>query len=95
MENIYEMYHKNNCKFGFYVARDNWQATVAKIIKIVGVTEGQKIPGKNPYYNNPEVIAEYFRVDPDENNVEKKCNSETFLNNGKLLCPGNYSYYKL
>lgn len=95
MENIYTMYHKNKCKFGFYVARDNWSYTVAKIIQIVGVTEGKKIIGKNPYYNNPEVIAEFYKIDPNEDNLEKKCNSVTFLNVNKLLCPGNFSYSKL
>ena len=89
------MYHQNKCKFNFYVARDSWGYTVAKIIGIVGVTEGEKIPGKKPYFNNPEVIAEFYRADPDWDNIEQRCNSENFLNSGKLSCPGNYSYYKL
>jgi len=95
MENIYTMYHKNKCKFGYYVARDKWGYTVAKIIQIEGVNEGKKILGKSPYFNNPKVFAEFYRVDPDDENIKEKCNAQTFLNINEVLCPGNYSYYKL
>ena len=89
------MYEKNNYKLGYFVARDKWTTVVAKIIEIKGVTEGKKIPGIKPYYNGQEVIAMFYQVDPETENIYEKCNEKTFLNIRPILCPGNFSYYQL
>ncbi len=63
-QNIYQMYHANGCKFGFVVQRNSWNAgTVARIIKIQGTKEGEVINGllNAPYFNNPKVMAEFYR----------------------------------
>ncbi len=55
--NIYQMYIKNGCLFGFYVRRDSWSKDrYAKVIAIEWVEEGKMIKGKPPYFggfNNP------------------------------------------
>lgn len=44
--NIYQMYIRNNCRFGFYVKRDSWQAgRYAKVVGIEWVEEGKMIKG--------------------------------------------------
>lgn len=51
MRNIYEMYVKNNCRFGFYVNRNSWRTDrYAKVTNIQWVTEGEMIKGKPPYF---------------------------------------------
>ena len=51
-QNIYEMYTANDYKFGFWVTRPKWNpGNKAQVVGIEGVTEGQPIPGKPPYYN--------------------------------------------
>lgn len=45
------MYHRNNCRFGFYVRKDSWHPSrYAKVVSIEFVIEGQKIKGDPPYY---------------------------------------------
>lgn len=81
--NIYQMYNYNHHKFNFWVQRDNWDNVIAKIISISDTTEGQKIPGKKPYYNNLTVIAEFYNLDLQ------------LLDTGELKNPGNFSYNML
>jgi hypothetical protein len=54
--NIYEMYYENDKTFGFWVVRNTWENSIAKITSIEGVEEGEEIPGVGPYYNNLKVI---------------------------------------
>ena len=59
------MYHDNNCLFGFYVTRDSWASwRKAKVMSIEGVTEGKKIKGREPYYNNPKVTLNADWITP-------------------------------
>ncbi len=81
--NIYQMYNYNDHKSNFWVQRDNWENVIAKIISISDTTEGQKIPGKKPYYNNLAVIAEFYNLDLQ------------LLDTGELKNPGNFSYNML
>jgi hypothetical protein len=49
--NIYEMYIKNKCRFGFYVHRDSWHPIkYAKVTAIEDVEEGKMIEGESPYF---------------------------------------------
>lgn len=49
--NIYQLYHKNDCQFGFYVRRNSWHPNrFAKVVGIQWVEEGKKIKGKPPYF---------------------------------------------
>lgn len=91
--NIYQMYHKNNCQFNFYVIRDSWSTVIAKIIGIDGVNEGDSINGKPPYYGNPKVYAELYKVDDNESDIaERLCHSGCFIEETELSCPGTYAY---
>lgn len=94
--NVYEMYILNGCKFGFYIVRDSWGFTVAKITGIEGVKEGNMIPGKAPYFGNPKVIAEFYKT-PNiskitNENVSSFCTEENRTNNGEISCPGTGGY---
>lgn len=91
--NVYEMYEANGFRFGFFVRRDTWGSTVAKITAIDKVIEGKPIKGKAPYFGNPKVTAEFYKVDIDDNrNLNETCNESSFVKTANLSCPGNYSY---
>ena len=85
--NIYNMYNANNKNFNFYVKRDGWGNTIAKIISIDKVIEGEEIPGTAPYYDNLKVIAEFYKVDD-----KKNCHKGNLHNIGELSCPGTFKY---
>jgi hypothetical protein len=86
--NVYEMYYENNKNFGFWIKRNSWGYSIAKVISIEGVTEGEDIPGYAPYYSNPKVIAEFYK----ETNKDD-CHSGNLEDIIEISCPGNYSYY--
>ena len=77
--NIYQMYHRNGCKFGFWVQRYSWETWVAQITGIDGVIEGEKIEGKPPYFTAPKVYADFYK-------------NGKFVNNGQISCPGSFGY---
>ena len=85
--NIYEMYYRNNKQFGFWVKRDSWSKTIAKVISIEGVKEGEDINGIAPYFNNPKVVAEYYKEFQRES-----CHTGNLDNVSELSCAGNYTY---
>ena len=97
--NVYEMYHDNDFKFGFYVVRNSWATVIAKVIKIENTKEGQKIPGKPPYFSNPKVMAEFYRVDDnfliDADILIQQCTHENLISIDELRCPGTYAYSKI
>lgn len=94
--NVYEMYILNGCKFGFYIVRDSWGYTVAKITGIEGVTEGNIIPGKAPYFGNIKVNAVFYKTpnicELTTDNVASYCIEEYKTNNGEIICPGTGGY---
>ena len=85
--NIYEMYYANDKKFGFWVQRDSWENTTAKVISIEGVSEGEDIPGRKPYHNNQKVVAEFYKQESKES-----CHKGNIDNVSEISCPGTYAY---
>lgn len=85
--NIYEMYYENGKQFGFWIMRKSWGNTIAKVVSIDGVIEGEEISGVNPYYGNPKVIAEFYKQTSKEN-----CHSGNLENVSEVSCPGTFSY---
>jgi hypothetical protein len=85
--NVYQMYKQNGFKFGFFIQRYTWGNTVAKITRIEGVVEGEKIKGKSPYFGNPTVYAEFYNTV-----LPSKCDEGTFLNIDTVSCPGTQGY---
>ena len=81
------MYKTNDYKFGFFVKRDNWENTLAKVVSIEGVEEGKPIKGKQPYFGNPEVKAEFYKT----SNIDE-CTPKNLDNTSVLSGAGNYSY---
>lgn len=85
--NVYEMYYQNDKNFGFWIKRNSWGNSIAKVISIEGVTEGEDIPGNKPYHNNPIVFAEFYKED-DKYNCHKG-NLEGII---EISCPGSFGY---
>ncbi len=92
--NLYQMYYDNGKTFGYYVIRDGWSQTIAKVVSIEGISEGDEIPGKPPYHGTPKtqpkVIAEFFNGDDPS-----KCGSLNFKNKGPLRCPSTFGYEEI
>ncbi|MBS9775723.1 MAG: hypothetical protein KGV57_01365 [Fusobacterium sp.] len=74
------MYKYNGYEFGYFVQRNSWSDTVAKIINIDGVLEGEPIKGQSPYFENQKVIAEFYDSEGNFKNIDE------------LSCPGTYGY---
>ena len=85
--NIYQMYYKNDKQFGFWIKRNNWFNTIAKVVRIEGVIEGDEISGTKPYHGNPKVIAEFYKQNAKEN-----CHSGNLDNVSEVSCPGTFAY---
>jgi hypothetical protein len=81
--NIYEMYAKHGNRLGFYVKRCSWGNTIAKVVDIEGVIDGEKMSGKEPYFGNPKVTAIYY-------NLWKPVGDKG--NKAGLPCPGTFQY---
>ncbi len=77
--NVYEMYEENGYKFGYWIVRNTWGNSFAKVLSIKGTREGQPIKGRPPYYNNPTVYVAFYH-------------HGVFKENMELRCPGTYSY---
>lgn len=91
--NIYQMYYSNQKKFNFYVIRDNWVTIIAKVVAIENVEEGKSIKGRYPYFGNPIVIADFYKVEQNETGKPAElCKQGEFIERTQLSCPGNYSY---
>lgn len=87
--NIYQMYTENDNKAGFWVQRRTWGKTVALIKSIGGQKEG-KLAGSAPYFSNPLVIADVYRVTPSV--TSSGAQWELVDEDSELSCPGTYSY---
>lgn len=85
--NVYEMYEENDFQFGFFVVRDSWGNTLAKVLSIEGVIEGEPIPGIAPYFGGPTVTAEFYRAQDIT-----ECHKGNLVDVGELSCPGTFSY---
>jgi hypothetical protein len=79
--NIYQMYVANANKAGFYVVRNSWGNTVARITKIGGKTEGE-LEGNPPYFKNQIVKADIYKRDT----------GELIESGATISCPGTYGY---
>ena len=88
--NIYQMYEINNNEAGFWVIRDSWGKTVAKVTMIGKQTSG-KLKGRPPYYNNPTVFCELYDLDTG-NIIQNKL--EYYQKDGRttISSPGTYTY---
>ena len=81
------MYYANDKKFGFWVQRNWWGNTIAKVISIEGVIEGEDIPGKSPYHKGQKVIAEFYKQESKDG-----CHKGNIDNVAEISCPGTYAY---
>lgn len=86
--NVYEMYTGRRLNFGFFVVRESWGNTIAKVTGIWGVVEGEEIPGPPPYHKNQGVSADFFHIDYSTGELK-------FKERGWLPSPGSYSYRSL
>ena len=79
--NIYQMYAHCGYRVGFWIVRDSWGNTLAHVTEIEGITDGQKLKGRSPYYGNPKVFASFY------NTSGKLLNERS-----EVSCPGTYAY---
>jgi hypothetical protein len=95
--NIYQMYVKNECRFGFYVKRDSWrEGRYAKVIAIEWVEDGKMIKGDPPYFGG-------FKNPPGHPRAGKTMGPRSvtlqanWLENGQMVtdCGGNYSWIQV
>lgn len=76
------MFHAVGMKLPFWIMRDTWGNTIAKVVHIDGAEQGKPIPGRPPYYGNPAVYADFYKIESGEKVGE----------NQPVSCPGTYSY---
>lgn len=81
--NVYSMYRQNGCKTGFWVRRNSWGQTIARVVHV------DPLDGFAPYYGNPAVYADYFRWNTQNENWVLVSRNE------KLSCPGTYAYARV
>lgn len=91
------MYIANEYRFGYFVIRNTWENFVAEVVTIEGVTEGNPIQGKSPYFNNPKVFAKIYKVEGAAYLLKpiESCTAETFHELTELSSPGTYAYRRL
>jgi hypothetical protein len=90
IKNIYRIYQYNTLKFNFFVKKYTWLNYVAKVKVIDKVIEGEKILGKYPYYDNPNVIVDLYQIiDNSKNNILK---IKKIKSNILVDTAGNYSW---
>lgn len=102
--NIFEMYYENDKSADFWVIRNSWGKTVARVVAIDTFQEGPlKGLGRYPYFNDAKekVYAEIYnvieingeeifeQVDP----IFEKCPHNPTL--AILSCPGTYAYSRI
>lgn len=102
MNNIFEMYYKNNKKCGFFVKRDSWSSIIALVISIDKYTTGPlKGLGGFPYFNKAKenVYCEHYDIERKGNDIYlsqkiprdyERVSEDSYL--AKLSCPGTYGY---
>ena len=78
------MYESNNYQLGFFIQRRNWGLTIAKVIEIEGVEEGQPIPKD---LKEPIVRAKFYRAGQPWQATE-----ENYLNIDRVTYPLTSSY---
>lgn len=94
--NIFEMYYYNGMNTGFFVQRNSWRNTIARIKTIAGISSGRiKGFGSHPYFSKARnlVYAELFVIREDsliqsEPVFDKVDNTNLF----RISCPGTYAY---
>lgn len=99
--NIFEMYYKNDKKTDFWVIRDSWKNTIARVVSISGTESGPlKGLGYYPFFNGAKnsVFAEIYKISKNESNYileQIEPDFDTCPENNKLgviSCPGTYAY---
>lgn len=92
--NIYQMYVKNGCRFGFYVTRNSWsKGRYAKVVGIEWVEDGKMIKGNPPYFGG-------FKNPPGHRRAGKIMGPRLitleayWFDGGTMItdCGGNYSW---
>lgn len=74
--NVYGMYQENGRQAGFWIVRDTWGNTCAKVVEV------GTLKGRPPYYGNPDVYVDIYDIHSG------KLQEAHVL----LSCPGTYSY---
>lgn len=100
--NVFQMYYCNGKEVGFWIKRNSWGNTVAKVISIDDQTTGSlKSFGSYPYFNKAKekVYAEIYKIVEITDNIITlhQTKPEFFIssqdpNLGYISCPGTFGY---
>lgn len=102
--NIFQMYEANDNRAGFWVFRDTWGYTCARIVSIACHTEGPLSPtlGRAPYYDKARdlVYAELYCFVPDLFGELHRIASPDFPapdhpDLAVISCPGSFAYQRM
>ena len=78
--NVYEMYESNGSRADFFIRRETWGNTIARVLHVAGQASGP-LAGVAPYFERQRVIADFY----DRRTGE-------WLNEGAVSSPGTYAY---
>jgi hypothetical protein len=89
MPNVFEMYVANGNHAGFWVKRNSWGNTCARVKSVHGREAGE-LPGVPPYFNvsgegKPRVIVDIFDL-----HTGALKDADVLLS-----CPGTYGYEQI
>lgn len=90
-KNIFEMYHDNGDRAGFWVVRKSWGHTVARVISVLGKESGV-LDGTPPYHGYSESKA---KKDENFGVVVQVWWGLKEYEVTLLRCPGTYGYRQL
>ena len=81
--NVFDMYEANGNRVGFWIRRDTWGNTVARVISVAGAASGPLPKKEGARYpdGRPKVIAEFYDVRTWEQ-----------MNESEVSSPGTFAY---
>lgn len=82
-KNVFQMYVENDNRAEFWIRRQSWGGTVAKVLTVQGQRDGE-LEGSPPYYGNPIVRVGVYDL-----------SGKLIDGRAELRGPGNYSYERI
>ena len=82
--NVYEMYIENGCQTGYWVQRNSWGNTCARV-KMIGGRRSGPLPGAAPYFLNVAVHVDIYDL----------WTGALKQSDALLSCPGTFAYTRI
>ena len=83
MVNVFDMYEANGNRVGFWIRRNTWGNTVARVVSVADAESGPlvKKPGSRYPVGRTKVVAVFYNLHTGE-----------LLNTSEVSCPGTFAY---